>query len=152
MKIKLLIFFSILIGTLLLGCDSASHKDRATLKRLQENGFIPQTVTQTIVRDSHGGFHGDGCMFVTFISSDTNQSWKWPSEKWIILPLDSRAKETLNIVVKDLSIPADQLPDMSSSSVYYLIDDSSDRRDAFTGHLYIQDKEKNQYWYFNVTT
>jgi len=124
----------------------------STMTRLKERGFIPNNATQIVVRDSHYGFHGDGCMFVTFRCPESEQPWKRTSGKWIKLPLDSRAKATLDVVERDFSIPPDQLPDLRSPSVYYWIDDSSDRRDECTGHLYMQDKDKNQYWYFNLTT
>lgn len=126
-------------------------RDRSTMKRLTETGFIPQNAANIILQDSHGGLHGDGCMFVTFRLSKTDHSWPWLLSEWSKLPLGSHHETTFDRVIKEFSIPAEQLPDLSSASVYYLNDDSSGRR-APPGHLYIQDRDKNQYWYFNVTT
>ena len=124
-------------------------KNHRALKREQEHGLVPANATDIYIQDNHGGFHGDGLTFLTFtcVSQEPNIPIK---PNWEKPPLFEKAQSTFDFVINCFSVPAHYLPDMSSPSVYYMINDRGGG-EFHVGHLYIHDKEKDQYWYFNVS-
>lgn len=152
MKIHLKSFY-LMIHTLMIlilaACDISN--EQATLEYLQKIKYIPATAEQIYLRDNHGGLHGDGMTFVTFISGEEQPSFISENTQLKPLPLDVRAQKTFDVVCESLKIEPKVKPNLNSSTLRYFVDDSRDYRAYMTGHLYIIDSEARRFWYFNYT-
>ena len=144
-------YVAVLFLTLFLGCDSATQRERSTIQRFRDNGFIPSGATNVYVKDNHGGFHGDGLTFLTFRSEEVPTSYWIQQAAWKPMPMEKRAQTTFDVVSEQLNVPDAYIPQMSSPSLSYFMNDRSDYREIHTGHLYLRDEQSRQYWYFNWT-
>lgn len=145
------VYAILLLLTILVGCDSSTKREQNVRQRFLDNGFIPPNAADVLVKDNHGGFHGDGLTFVAFSCVEVPPSFWTKHAEWKPMPLEKRAQTTFDVVCGQLNVPEPQKPNLKSSTLAYFIDDKSDYREIHTGHLFLKDDNTHQYWYLNWT-
>lgn len=139
------------------------YQHYAVKTHLLETGFIPATAANVVVRDDHGGFHGDGRRLVIFDYGSQSLDELQPvrqltlsaaargvSFEWRTKPFDERSQATLQTLAH-FDIDPVLWPDTDSAAIGYWCDDTSDYRPYQCGHLYIHDPNARRFWYINIT-
>ncbi len=150
----------------------SSYQHYAVKKDLLKRGFIPANAKNIFVKDNHGGFHGDGNQFVTFVyegdakdipgvksinssirlyRKDPVAHWT-PQMNWEKPALNESCELTIKYVTNDLGVPEKYIPNSESNTLHYYCTDDLKHRGSYCKNLHIYDTTVSRYWYFNITT
>ncbi|MFQ5684848.1 MAG: hypothetical protein ACE5HC_16465 [Candidatus Binatia bacterium] len=144
----------------------ASWRNETALKRLRDRGYLPADAREILVKDSHGGFHGDGTTFIVVecspeclreLRAKINKDYDYrlsvsPHESWRRSLHDDAAKRTLEITADKENDDSSLLPDIGSKGLEFRCIGRIKEPFSYCTTLYIIDHAVGRFWYMNITT
>ena len=121
--------------------------------------ILPKGSESVYLRDDHGGFHGDGCTFLTYTCSENELTdleariQQAFGRVWERAPLGWPELNTIRIASEVLQIPKELGPDGISPSLKCVHSDNvlpSDRRAQYFKNECIIDTKSRRVWYIEV--